>query len=54
MFQVLKHMFQSLKYKIVFVQQTNSNSFNKIAEVSSSLKALRGGVGEVDFYEPLK
>ena len=45
MFQTLKHMFQSLKYKIVFVQQTNSNSFNKIAEVSSSLKALRGGVG---------
>ena len=54
MFQDLKHMFQTLKYKIVFVQQTNSNSFNKIAEVSSSLKALRGGVGEVDFYEPLK
>ena len=54
MFQTLKHMFQSLKYKIIFVQQTNSNSFNKIAEVSSSLKALRGGVGEEDYYEPLK
>ena len=54
MFQVLKHMFQSLKYKIVFVQQTNSNSFNKIAEVSSSLNALLGGVGEEDYYEPLK
>ena len=53
-FQTLKHMFQSLKQKISFVQQTNSNSFNKIAEVSSSLKALLGGVGEVDFYEPLK